>query len=148
MNVSKDCQKQTPDASARASSTESEKLASAMLFTLEDHQRLLRSCDVEGICESRASCFEYSDRVRCGPCAIQQSLNLGVQPDYTLPFAPEQYRLQRKLKAADAEIAGLRGALAKVICAYDTNDTDPAGFRDTIKADIAGYRDLMIAEQR
>lgn len=111
-------------------------LTDAERFTMQDHQRLLRQSDVEGICQSPTMCFEYSDRARCGPCAIQQAAKHGVETDNTLPFAPEQYRLQRKLKAAPEAIrsAGLkaRDALLERMAGSGSVDNDLADHLSSI----------------
>ena len=93
-------------------------LESSVNFTLQDHQRLLRQSDVAGICPTPHLCFDCSDRVRCGPCAIKQAEFLGVATDYSLPFAPEQYRLQRRVKAMQEEAEQLSVALEKAIEEY------------------------------
>jgi len=67
--------------------------------TLSDPQRLLWRDDVEGICPTPGACWEYGETARCGPCAIKQAANLGVESDMALPNLPEVYRLRRKLKA-------------------------------------------------
>lgn len=118
---------------------ELEMLRDAMRFTLTDCQRLLRESDVEHICPSRELCFEYSDRVRCGPCAIKQSEVYGVEPDHSLPFAPEQYRLKRQLRAAETEIGILNGALAGVLEAYRERGTAPDILRDAIEKVVDRY---------
>jgi hypothetical protein len=125
---------------------ETERLASAVRFTLEDHQRLLRKSDVDDICPSKNICFEYSDRVRCGPCAIRQSERSGVDVDNSLPFAPEQYRLQRRLKAAEGQIEKLREALEQVVFVYGTNNAEPTELRAAIGANIERYRDFVVGE--
>ncbi|TLX17200.1 hypothetical protein [Rhizobium sp. MHM7A] len=135
--MANDCKEHTVNMSC-------EELASAVRFTMEDHQRLLRQSDVKDICPSQNLCFEYSDRVRCGPCAIRQSMKFGVQVDDTLPFAPEQYRLQRKLKGAVDDIANLRKALLEVVAICSANDTDPVKLRDAIKANSDNYASLTL----
>lgn len=71
-------------------------------------------------------------------------MKFGVQVDDTLPFAPEQYRLQRKLKGAEADIANLREALQEVVAICSTNDTDPVKLRDAIKANSSNYANLVL----
>lgn len=66
--------------------------------TMTDPQRMLWADDVKGICQSPDMCFEYGEHVRCGPCAIKQATNAGVESDLTVPNLPEVYRLQRKIK--------------------------------------------------
>lgn len=66
--------------------------------TMSDPQRMLWADDVKGVCQSPDMCFEYGDHVRCGPCAIQQAANAGVETDLTVPNLPEVHRLQRKIK--------------------------------------------------
>lgn len=75
--------------------------------TLTDAQRLLWRSDVESVCPSPDMCFEYSDIVRCGPCATKQSANHGVQINDGLANLPEVYRLNR-------EVSRLREALSAI----------------------------------
>lgn len=82
-------------------------------FTLSDPQRLIRRQDVEGICPTIDSCFEYGGSARCGPCAIKQSEALGVQVDHGIPNLPEVYRLQRAGEALHAELTRLRAEIAR-----------------------------------
>lgn len=75
-------------------------------FTLSDHQRLLRRSDVEGICDCPGVCFEDPDAVaRCGPCAIKAAEVVGVKVRYSIPNAPQEARLGRELRAAEAKLA-------------------------------------------
>lgn len=67
--------------------------------TLTDPQRLLWRDDVEGICPTPGACWEYGDTARCGPCAIKQAAQHGIESNMALPNLPEVYRLRRKLKA-------------------------------------------------
>lgn len=67
--------------------------------TLSDPQRLLWREDVEDICPSIGICFEYGDTVRCGPCAIKQADQCGVNSNLSLPNLPEVSRLRRVLRA-------------------------------------------------
>mgnify|MGYP000905387886 CR=1 FL=1 len=72
---------------------------------LIDPQRMLWRDDVEGICPSIDMCFEYSTHVRCGPCAIKQSIARGVEPDLvTIPNLPEVSRLTRENKRLQDEL--------------------------------------------
>lgn len=71
---------------------------------LTDTQRLLWRDDVEDVCPTVRLCFEYGPTVRCGPCAIKQSIAEGVTPDYSLPNLPEVSRLQRELAEVRAII--------------------------------------------
>jgi hypothetical protein len=75
--------------------------------TLTDCQRMLWRDDVENICKTPDSCFEYSDRVRCGPCAIQQAAACGVKTDFTVPNLPEVYRKNCRIKELEARLEGL-----------------------------------------
>ncbi|QZP07804.1 hypothetical protein [Caenibius sp. WL] len=67
--------------------------------TMTDHQRMLWRDDVEGICPTPDSCFEYGVLVRCGPCAIQQARQFGIEPYQPAANLPEVNRLRRKLDA-------------------------------------------------
>lgn len=79
--------------------------------TMTDPQRLLWRDDVEGICITPDLCWEYSDTVRCGPCAIEQAKRCGVESNHSLPTLPEVYRLRRWLAAMrkDAPIPPIEG---------------------------------------
>jgi hypothetical protein len=114
-------------------------LENAVRFTLEDHQRLLRECDVEHICPSKEICFEYSDRVRCGPCAFKQALAFGVATDDTLPFSPEQYRLRRRMVAAQAEGNSFCNALEALISGHLTSEKAGA-LSSSVAAVVSRYR--------
>jgi hypothetical protein len=114
-------------------------LESAVRFTLEDHQRLLRESDVEHICPSKEICFEYADRVRCGPCAIKQALALGVATDDTLPFAPEQYRLRRRMVAAQAEGNSFCNALEALISGQLASEKEGA-LASSVASVVSRYR--------
>jgi hypothetical protein len=83
-------------------------LATLKQRTLSDHGRLLWRDDVEGICPTIDSCFEYGDTVRCSPCAIKQAAARGVETNYSLPELPEVSRQRR-------EIATLKQARAEAI---------------------------------
>lgn len=72
---------------------------------LIDPQRMLWRDDVEGICPTIDMCFEYGEHVRCGPCAIKQSIARGVEPDLvTIPNLPEVSRLTRENKRIQDEL--------------------------------------------
>lgn len=73
-------------------------------FTLTDHARLLRKEDVEGICQSIDTCFDTGCAVRCGPCAIKQAANEGVETNLTIPNMPEVSRLNRRVAALEAAL--------------------------------------------
>ncbi len=66
---------------------------------LTDPQRMIWRDDVEGICPSPEMCFDNCERVRCGPCAIKQAVQAGVESDLTVPNLPEVYRLRRRIDA-------------------------------------------------
>jgi hypothetical protein len=120
-----------------------EELADAVRFTMQDHQRLLRQKDVEDICPSQDLCFEYSDTVRCGPCAIRQAAKSGVETDHELPFAPEQYRLQRKLKSTEGDVINLQEALRELIAACAEHCGEPSLIAKKIEANGDRYLDLL-----
>lgn len=106
-------------------------------FTLSDHQRLLRRSDVEGICDSIGSCFEDPDGVaRCGPCAIKAAEAVGVVVRYSIPHAPQEARLGRELRAAEAKLAKAEEAL-KPFAAIGDVVMDFSSKRDT--APLWGY---------
>jgi len=86
-------------------------LEEALEFTLSDTQRLLRQCDVEGVCRSPDMCFEYGLTARCGPCAREAAAARGVSPLLDLPNLPEVSRLRRELDGKLAELAMMRDAL-------------------------------------
>lgn len=65
----------------------------------------------------------------------------GVETDYTLPFAPEQYRLQRKLRSAESDIADLRDALMQVVDIFGAN-SDSAKLQTAFQANIERFRAL------
>jgi len=67
--------------------------------TMTDAQRLIWRDDVEGICPTPDMCFEYGDRVRCGPCAIKQADARGIASDMSLPNLPEVSRQRREITA-------------------------------------------------
>ena len=78
---------------------------------LSDTQRLLWRDELGDICPSLDVCFDGSDRVRCGPCAIEAAKAKGVDPDYTLPNLPEVSRLKRE----NARLVGALGIVGKVL---------------------------------
>lgn len=78
--------------------------------TMTDPQRMLWRDDVEGICSTPDLCFDdYCERVRCGPCAIQQATRAGVESDLSVPNLPEVYRLRRALEQARLLSSGGEG---------------------------------------
>lgn len=81
-------------------------------FTMADASRMLRKSDVKGVCQTPTICFEFSDRVRCGPCAVKASKLAGVEIDDTHSHLPEVCRLRREVKTAEARIAELEKRLA------------------------------------
>ncbi|RVU03947.1 hypothetical protein EOE18_13925 [Novosphingobium umbonatum] len=99
-------------------------ITEAQRFTLSDSQRLLRKSDVEGICRSPDLCWHYSDTARCGPCAIKQAQELGVEPDHRMPNLPEVYRQRRANEALRAEIAQATDHIRKLVDAINKG-TDP-----------------------
>ena len=117
--------------------TEVEQLQDAFLFTLSDGSRLLQRSDVEDICPSKELCFEYGNHVRCGPCALRQAEKYGVTPDISQPFSPSEYRLRRRVRAAEAEIDVLKNAFQAVVEAYDEGKSEPAALRKVV-GDIVG----------
>jgi hypothetical protein len=125
---------------------EFERLQKAFRFTLTDGQRLLQRSDVEDICPSKELCFEYGNHVRCGPCAIKQSRNHGVEPDLSLPFSPAEYRLKRRLRAAETEIGTLNGALKTVVDSFRSPNDRPEVFREAIGDVVEHYGELVDRE--
>jgi hypothetical protein len=123
-------------------SADAERLLEAFKFTLTDCQRLLQSKDVDGICRSPDMCFEYSETVRCGPCAIKQSRNHGVEPDFSLPGSAEVYRLQRRLRAAETEVSMFAEAFRTVIDAVQANPTDDGALREQVSEAADKYHAL------
>lgn len=77
--------------------------------TMTDHGRLLWRDDVEGVCHSPDLCFEHSDTVRCGPCAIKQAEESGIATADNLPNLPEVSRLNREIAALQAHADALAG---------------------------------------
>lgn len=122
---------------------EIERLRDALRFTLTDGQRLLRESDVEDICPSRELCFEYSNHVRCGPCASKQSQKHGVLVDSSLPFSPAEYRLKRSLRSAESEVSVLNGALKTVVDTYRDCTDEPGDLRGAIGEVVEHYGDLV-----
>ena len=122
--------------------SELERLREALLFTMTDGQRLLRKSDVEDICPSKELCFEYGNHVRCGPCAIKQSRKYGVEPDPSLPFSPAEYRLKRRVRAAETEIGVLNEALRSVVDSYRDYSAEPETLLDAIGTVVAQYGEL------
>lgn len=72
-------------------------------LALSDASRRLRKEDVEGICLSADACFQYSDHVRCGPCAVNASAAQGVVIDDTVSHLPEVCGLRHEAKALTEE---------------------------------------------
>lgn len=93
--------------------------------TLTDTQRLIWRDDVEGICPSPDMCFEYGEHVRCGPCAIKQSLANGVEPDMSLPNLPEVSRQRREIERLTAQLAEARQAERAAVVAFLRGEIDP-----------------------
>lgn len=89
---------------------------------LGDTSRLLWKDEMSGICPSVDMCFEYSDRVRCGPCAIRQAEAKGVVPDMSLPALPEVSRLTREAAEAAATLTTLQARV-------DALEVENAGLR-------------------
>lgn len=129
-----------------ANQSELERLRDALRFTMTDGQRLLRRSDVEDICPSKELCFEYGAHVRCGPCAIKQSQKYGVEPDLSLPFSPAEYRLKRRVRAAETEISVLNEALRSVVDSYQGCGGEPDSLRDAIGAVVEQYGELADKE--
>lgn len=80
---------------------------------LTDGQRMLWRDDVEGICPTPDNCFEYGDRVRCGPCARRQAEACGIATYEGAPNLPEVARLKREVAQLEARIEKLTGALTR-----------------------------------
>ena len=85
---------------------------------LADTGRTIWRDEMEGVCHSIDMCFEYGDRVRCGPCAIKASLSQGVDPDFSLPALPEVSRLKREIDQLRNGCTGL----------------NPAAYREVVEA--------------
>ena len=81
---------------------------------LSDTQRLLWRNELGNICPSLDVCFDGSDRVRCGPCAIVAAKAKGVEPDYALPNLPEVSRLKRE----NARLVGALESAEQAIAEY------------------------------
>lgn len=77
--------------------------------TMTDPQRMLWRDDVEGICRSPEICWGDGERVRCGPCAIQQAERAGIVSDLSVPNLPEVYRLRRELARLAQPPGSVRG---------------------------------------
>lgn len=122
---------------------DTEKLEAAVRFTMQDGQRLLCQDDVSGICPHGDMCFEYTDRVRCGPCASKQSMAHGVEPDWSLPFSPEEYRLRRRLKAAQEGVEGLRATVSELLDMFDNEGMTAEQFFALVKEKADGYREVI-----
>lgn len=88
---------------------EVQRLREEQAFTLSDGQRLLRKCDVEGVCDATDLCFENPNTVvRCGPCAAKVSSRAGVPLNPYTHGNPEAMRLRRERDAALARVEKLR----------------------------------------
>lgn len=122
---------------------ELERLREALRFTMTDGQRLLRRSDVEDICPSKELCFAYGNNVRCGPCGVKQSQMHGVVTDTSIPFSPGEYRLKRRVRAAETEIGILNEALDRVVKSYRGCGAEPDEFRDAIGAVVEHYGGLV-----
>jgi hypothetical protein len=118
------------------------RLTDAVRFTLSDHQRLLRKSDVEGICHSTSMCFEYSDIVRCGPCAVKQAAKYGVEVIDNVGFSADVCRLRRRMTVTENEVSSLREALGQVVQGYDVKTALPGELRDMIGENVESYREL------
>ncbi len=127
------------------SSLEKIDLLEAVAFTLRDHQRLLKKSDVQHVCESVEMCFEYSDVVRCGPCAIKQAAALGVETDYRLPFAPEHYRLRRQMMGILAAAASFCSEIEHLI-EHSQVEGAQSDMSTTIRGIVDQYRSYIEAE--
>jgi hypothetical protein len=79
--------------------------------TMTDTGRLLWRDDVESVCPTIDSCFEYGGTVRCGPCAINAAILAGIEPNYSLPALPEVSRLTRENERLQAAMDDARAAL-------------------------------------
>lgn len=77
------------------------RLRKSVNFNLSDTSRMLCKEDVVDVCHSVDLCFDTSDRVRCGPCAVKASAALGVEIDDTHSHLPEVCRLRRALSEAE-----------------------------------------------
>lgn len=121
------------------SQNELEKLQRAFLFTLTDGARLLQRSDVEGICSHTEMCFHYSERVRCGPCAVKQAQKYGITSDISDSFSPEQYRLRRRVQAAETEIGILKDALQSVVGTHRDSVSSASAKQDAIGAAVDKY---------
>jgi hypothetical protein len=122
------------------------KLQRAFHFTLTDGGRLLQKSDVEGICSSTELCFEYGNNVRCGPCAVKQAQKYGVTPDISQPFSPEEYRLRRRVRAAETEIGVLREVLQKVVDIHRNCHASPEIGQSLMGEVVNDYQDWADSE--
>lgn len=126
--------------------SELDSLRAAFRFTLTDGQRLLQKSDVEDICPSKELCFGYGNRVRCGPCAVRQAQKHGVETDASLLFSPGEYRLERRVKAAETEIGLLNEALKSVVVSYRTFGNAAEHLKETVGAVVERYGELVDKE--
>lgn len=85
--------------------------------TLQDHGRMLWRDDIQPHCPSFDLCSEYADNgLRCSPCAIKQSEAAGVEVlNFRKPYSPEEWRLNRRIAALEAELVAVRDALRSLI---------------------------------
>lgn len=93
--------------------------------TLTDHGRMLWRDDVEGICPTPDMCFEYGEHVRCGPCAIKQATQAGVESEKTASYLPEVCRLRRRLAELEKALKPFADAgayLKSETIGYDADD--------------------------
>ena len=95
-----------------------------------DHVRCLRRDDVRHVCPNPDLCFEYTDRVRCSPCAGKQAEHFGIETDWSLPKLPQVSKLQRENATLRAHAAELAGALEPF-----KREWDDMGMPDDIPGD-------------
>ena len=77
-------------------------LEDAQRFTISDGQRLLRKCDIQGVCDTPDLCFEDADTTaRCGPCASKLAAQAGVDVNFYTFSNPQAMRLSRRITALE-----------------------------------------------
>jgi hypothetical protein len=70
----------------------------------------------------------------------------GVEPDPSMPSSPAEYRLKRRLRAADTEVGILNEALRAVVDAYEADGEDRGNLRDAVGAVVERYADVVRPE--
>ena len=82
-----------------------EELEGLQRFAVSDGQRLLRKCDIKGVCDTPDLCFEDADTVaRCGPCASKLAAQAGVDVNFYTFSNPQAMRLARRITTLEAAL--------------------------------------------